>query len=318
MMKKERVVRAIKFENPDRVPIWLLNKDQEQGDILWYDFRIQTGEHSASYHGGDVSEWGFKWKRLDDGTMGQTEAVIKSWDDLDKYKFPELNPDERLKNLPEFKGKAKDYFQLAMPIITGFEIYKALRGFENSMIDFAEENKNSSYLLDMIFSFEKDLMTLAAETSFNGFYFGDDWGTQIDLMISPEMWKKIFKPRYKDQFDHAHKLGLYTVFHSCGNITKIIPELHEIGLDVMYISQPRVVDIAGISRLLRGKQCFMSLIDYQEVSIPGTPEEIIKEGKYLYKMFGTEKGGFIGYIEDYSCMGMSNENFQACKKSFCL
>ena len=42
MIKRERVVRAIKFENPDRVPIWLLNRDQEQGDIMWYDFRIQT------------------------------------------------------------------------------------------------------------------------------------------------------------------------------------------------------------------------------------------------------------------------------------
>ena len=317
MERRERVIRAIEFDNPDRVPLWLLNKDQEEGDILWYDFRIQTGEHIASYHGGDVSEWGFKWKRLDDGTMGQTkEPSIKTWKDLDDYKLPELNPKQRLKDLSEFEKRSEGYFKLANPIITGMEIYRSLRGFENTMIDLVERNENFKYLLDRIFCFEKELMSLAAEAGFDGFYFGDDWGTQKELMISPQMWKDIFKNRYKDQFDHARSLGLYTIFHSCGNITDIVFELYDIGLDIMYISQPKVVDIVKISKMLRGKQCFMSLIDYQEVSIPGTPSEVISEGNKLVEMLGTENGGFIGYIEDYSCMGMSNENFQACKKAF--
>ena len=96
------------------------------------------------------------------------------------------------------------------------------------MIDLVEGSENCKYLLDRIFNFEKELMTLAAEAGFDGFYFGDDWGTQKELMISPKMWKDIFKSRYKDQFDHARKLGLYTIFHSCGNITDIVPELHDI------------------------------------------------------------------------------------------
>jgi uroporphyrinogen decarboxylase len=184
------------------------------------------------------------------------------------------------------------------------------------MIDLAEQPPEAMLLLDRIMAFEKDLMTLAAENEFDAFYFGDDWGTQQDLMISLAMWKNIFKARYKDQFDHAKSLGLYTVFHSCGNVTKIIPELHEIGLDVMYISQPRVVDLDKISSMLRGAQCFMSLIDYQRVSITGTPPEIMKEGRRLMQLLATNHGGFIGYIEDYSCMGMSRENYGACKMAF--
>jgi uroporphyrinogen decarboxylase len=319
MTNRERVVRAINFENPDKVPLWLLNKGQEEGDILWYDIRIQEGGHSASYHGGDKSEWGFTWNRLDDGTMGMpAEPVIKTWDDLESYKLPDLDPDRRLKNLPDFLAQSEGYFRLAVPIITGFEIYRALRGFQNTMIDLIEENENALFLLDKIFSFEKEIMTLSAENGFHGFYFGDDWGTQRDLMISPELWRRIFKPRYEDQFHHAKSLGMYTIFHSCGNITKIVPELHEIGLDVMYISQPRVVDVDAISSELKGKQCFMSLVDWQEISIPGTPEDITREGRRLLDLFNTEKGGFIGYIEDYSCMGMSAENFQASVNALSL
>lgn len=319
MTHRERVVRAIRFECPDKVPLWLLNKNQKQGDILWYDIRNQTGEHTASYHGGDKSEWGFTWNRLDDGTMGMpAEPVIKTWDDLETYKMPVLDPDRRLKNLPDFLALSEGYFRLAVPIITGFEIYRALRGFENTMIDLIEENENALFLLDKIFSFEKEIMTLSAENGFDGFYFGDDWGTQRDLMISPELWKRIFKQRYEDQFKHAKSLGLYTIFHSCGNITRIVPELHEIGLDVMYISQPMVVDLDTISSKLKEKQCFMSLIDWQQISIPGTPEDILKEGGRLLELFNSDKGGFIGYIEDYSFMGMTADNYQASVDAFSL
>ena len=73
------------------------------------------------------------------------------------------------------------------------EIYRSLRGFESTMIDLAEGSENSKYLLDRIFGFERDLMNLAAEAGFDGFYFGDDWGTQSELMISPRMWIDIFK-----------------------------------------------------------------------------------------------------------------------------
>jgi len=317
MNSRERVVRAIQFDNPDRIPLWLFNKDQRVGDILWYDFRVNEGEDTLSYHGGTLSEWGFEWKRLDDGTMGQpNKPVIPEWEYFNNYKFPQVNPDRRLARFEAFKKHSEGYYRLPLLITTGFTTYTFLRGFENAMIDFIEEPELSGYLLDNIFAFEKELMTLAAEAGFDGFHFGDDWGAQESLIISPDLWRRIFKPRYKEQFAHAHKLGLHVWFHSCGNIASIIEDMYEIGIDVMNIAQPNVVDIEIVGKKLKGKQCFLIPVSYQTVSISGTPEEVIAEGRRLYDLLAGENGGFIGYVEEYGCMGMSEENYRACIDAF--
>ena len=317
MDRRERVIRAIKFEEPDRVPLWLFNRDQEQGDVLWYDFRIQEGEDRTGFHGKSISEWGYQWHTLGDGTSGQPDApTISTWDALERYEFPKLNVERRLAGLPEFMKCSAGHYRLPVLIITGFTTYTFLRGFENAMIDFVEEPERAEALLDRIFAFEKELMTLAAESGMDGFHFGDDWGTQDGLIISPAMWRRIFKPRYRDQFEHAHRLGLHVWFHCCGNMASILPDFHEIGVDVMNIAQPNVVDIDAVSQQLRGKQCFMVPISYQTVSISGTPTEICEEARRLHGLLASERGGFIGYVEEYGCMGMSDENYQSCVQAF--
>jgi hypothetical protein len=236
--------------------------------------------------------------------MGQPSGpVISDWDDLKTYSFPKLRKEERLKGLAEFKKSSENHYLLAGLGITGFTTYTFLRGFENSMIDYLVEHEHTAWLLDAIFSFENDLITLAAEQGFDGVHFQDDWGTQESLIVSPELWRSIFKPRYREQFEHTHSKGLHVWFHSCGNITAIVQDFHEIGVDVMNISQPNVVNISLVGTWLKGKQCFLIPISYQTVSITGTREDIFSEGRRLYTELGVEKGGFIGYVEEYgSCI----------------
>lgn len=309
MDRRETVTRAIEFNHPDRVPVAFFNRDFEDGDILMYYFGLHEEDGR--------SEWGYRWESLDDGTMGQPEAaVIPTWEDYKNFKMPELKPAERLKGAAEFMKKSEGYYRLATFGISGFTTYTFLRGFENSMMDFLIEPERSLELLDKIFNFEKELISLAAENGFDGVHFSDDWGTQDDLIVSPEVWRSIFKPRYHDQFDHARKLGVHTWFHCCGNIEKIVPDFREIGLDVLNISQPNVVNTRRVGEELRGKQCFMIPISYQTVSISGTPQEIHDEARRLYKELGAEAGGFIGYVEDYKCMGMTETNYQACVNAF--
>ncbi len=77
-----------------------------------------------------------------------------------------------------------------------------------------------------------------------------------------------------------------------------------------------MVDVAAVGRRLRGRQCFLMPISYQTVSIQGTPEEIHAEARRLYELLATPAGGFIGYVEEYSVMGMSAENYRACGEAF--
>jgi uroporphyrinogen decarboxylase len=135
-------------------------------------------------------------------------------------------------------------------------------------------------------------------------------------MISPELWRQLFKPGYQRQFTLAHELGLHVWYHCCGDFTPIAADFHEIGADVLNISQPNVVDVPAVSARLRGRQCFLLPISYQTVSITGTVDEIYAEAERLHTLLGTPHGGFIGYVEEYSCMGMSARNYRACAEAF--
>ena len=305
---REVVRRAIEFRRPARVPVWFFNRDHMRGDILVYPLCMADGARS---------EWGYEMVTLDDGTMGQpSDPVIPSWDALDAFAFPELRSEMRMEGVSEFVAQAGDRYRLGTLGISGFNLYTFLRGFENSMADFALEKQLSGQLLDKIFAFECELFTLAAQHGLDGVHLSDDWGSQDGLLISPALWREIFRPRYEAQFAHAHGLGLHVWFHSCGNIAPIVNDIHEIGVDVLNISQPNVVDIERVGADLRGRQCFMVPISYQTVSISGTPTDIRREAERLHRCLGSKAGGFIGYVEEYSCMGMSEENYQACARVF--
>ena len=114
----------------------------------------------------------------------------------------------------------------------------------------------------------------------------------------------------------ARQLGLHTWFHCCGKFDLNIEDFHEIGVDVINISQPNVVDVGAVGRRLRGRQCFMAPISYQTVSISGTLAEIQAEALRLYELLGAPSGGFVGYVEEYGVIGMSAENYRACAQAF--
>lgn len=311
MEKKTIVLDAIEFNRPDRIPIWAFNKDKTDGDILSYEL--------FPFHEGEVekSDWGYIWENLNDGTIGQPKKpVILDWKDLKNYTFPNPDSTNRFKGISEFKLKVKSHFLMAELGISGFNTYLFLRGFTNAMIDFQVRDKKALNLLEGIFDIESQVIRKASKYGFDAIHFADDWGMQKGLMISPKLWQEIFKPLYRRHFKAIHDLGMKIFFHSCGNITEIIPEFYDIGLDVMNISQPNVVDIDKVSNLLRGKQCFLVPISYQTVSIKGSPADIIAEAKRLFEKLGTREGGFIGYIEEYSVMGMSEENYLACWDAF--
>ena len=234
-------------------------------------------------------------------------------------RVPPLREAERMSAVPEFLETCEDRYRLASFDLSGFTVYTLLRGFENAMEDLLADLDGFAVLMDAIIDFECDLMRLAARYGFHGIHFADDWGTQSGLMISPAMWRLLFRPRYARQFALAHDLGLHTWYHCCGNFDLIMDDFHDIGADVLNISQPNVVDMAGVSRRLRGRQCFMLPISYQTVSISGSPEEIYAEARRLYELAGTLAGGFIGYVEEYGVMGMSASNYRACGEAFrCL
>lgn len=312
MTGKERVKRAIKFQNPDRLPVVMFNKDFEEGDVIICDVvkHFEGPDHT-------VSEFGFSWERVD-RTMGQTsDIMIKDWDEFDSYQFPNARRADRFDEaLAAMKTYGEDKYYVASLCLSGFTVMTFLRGFEDTMCDFYEEPEMIEKLADAVFAFEEEVIRQAADKGFSAVGFFDDWGTQDSLLISGKKWREFFKPRYKKQFDLCHSLGMDVYFHCCGYIKEIIPDFIELGVDLLNISQPNLFDIKELGQEFGGKICFICPVSYQTTSISGTREEIFRDVQILKDNLGCFGGGLVGYVEEYSSMGMSDANYQACKDAF--
>ncbi len=318
--RKETVDRAIEFRHPERVPIVFWNRDQTEGDVMLYHLSLGVpgdGNALANVWDWSTNEWGYRLESMGDGTMGHpTESCWKELPAPDEVQLPPLREEERMAAVPAFREETGDRYRLASLDLSGFTVYTLLRGFEHAMMDFAADPDRFRPILDLIMDFECQLIEMAARHGFHGIHFADDWGTQSGLMLSPQMWRALFKEAYQRQFRFAHEQGLHVWYHCCGDFTAIMSDFHEIGVDVMNIAQPNTVRLETVSQMLRGRQCFMMPISYQTVSISGTPAEILAEAQRMYSLLATEAGGFIGYVEEYGCMGMSQENYLACGRAF--
>jgi hypothetical protein len=311
--RKTIVDQAIAFQSPPRVPVWFVNCDQAEGDVMVYHLSLNRHEGENT----TVNEWGYRLESLGDGTMGHPrQPHLPDLDAARELSPPPLDERERMAGADAFFAECEDRYRLASLDLSGFTVYALLRGFDVGMEDFLLRPDGFAELMDGIVDWECDVTTLAARRGFHGIHFADDWGTQSGLMISPQLWRKLFEPRYRRQFEHAHRLGLDVWFHSCGNFARIVEDLHRIGVDVLNVAQPNVMDLQVVGRSLRGRQCFLMPISYQTVSIDGTPEQIHAEARRLYGLLGTDTGGFIGYVEEYSSMGMSADNYRACAEAF--
>jgi len=155
--------------------------------------------------------------------------------------------------------------------------------------------KNLYLFRDIVHDFFMEELKRWVETDVDGISFMDDWGSQSDLLISPEMWRDLFKPLYKDYCDLIHSKNKYAFFHSDGCIKRIYPELIEAGVDAVN-SQLFCMDIEGIGKKYKGKITFWGEIDRQHILPFGTKEEVAGAVKRVKNALWMPEGGIIAPV----------------------
>jgi uroporphyrinogen decarboxylase len=124
--------------------------------------------------------------------------------------------------------------------------------------------------------------------------FGDDFATQEDLMISPNIWRSFIKEPLSRLFSLGQKHNVYIFFHSCGAVRRIIPDLIEIGLDILFPIQPRAtgMDPAELKEEFGDRLAFWGGVDVQRTLPFGTTEEVRREVRERIRILGAG-GGYI-------------------------
>lgn len=107
-------------------------------------------------------------------------------------------------------------------------------------------------LMDDLLAFNLRWIAKWTRREYDGLHFADDWGAQTSLLINPEQWRRLFKPRYAEMFKRVRDAGMDVWFHSDGRINAIIPDLIDIGVQVLNC-QVAVVGHDWIAHHARGK-----------------------------------------------------------------
>ncbi len=226
------------------------------------------------------------------------EASLK---EVREYEFP--SPTEKWFTGCEKTAKKyweEDYAVVADPMSGGIqEMTIGLRGFHKFLSDLYGNRDIIEELLDRNLRHQK----LIWESWLNEVgdwasiaMYGDDYGTQGRLLIHPQMWRELVKPRIKSLIQSIKKKfpKLKVQLHSCGSIVEIIPDLIEIGFDILNPVQPTPrMDHAILKQNYGSKICFHGGVDIQEVLPRGSPLQVEQEVNRILTTLASDHTGYI-------------------------
>jgi len=181
------------------------------------------------------------------------------------------------------------YYQFSMT--TGERLW-ALRGFERYLMDLVEYPDFIHEALDVLMEMHYEALQRLFKLPIDGITFGDDFGGQRGLMISPNSFRTFYKKRLGDLFGKVRDKGMVAGFHSCGDNTVIMRDYVDIGLQVFHPFQPECMDITHIKREFGKDLAFRGGIGMQGVVPQGTPEEVTRYVLDSARIL-SENGGYI-------------------------
>ena len=289
---RENVVAAIEFGTPDRLPVVFdAFGVSDVHNVGWN--QIGTGNHEERL---TYDEWKCGWSRSDVKNMGQvTVHPLDDWSKSASYRWPDPdNPAFYEGMKARFEG-GEDKYLMTSIFMVFFERLHSLRGFQNLLTDLYVEQERIADLADRVTEINVAIIENISRRfpgMIQGISFTDDWGTEKDVFINPDLWNEFFRPRYQKIFEACKAAGWHVWLHSCGKINKIIGDFIDIGVDVLNLQQPTVLGIEEIGKEFAGKVCFQTLCDIQMTLPFKDGDDIVEEAQSLVEHWGTDRGPY--------------------------
>jgi uroporphyrinogen decarboxylase len=267
--------------------------EEEIREKLNDDFRWITPQYIDSTYKhpegkGIFNVWKYKKYLSEPGPLADASSVKEVSD----YDWPDpsyLNFDETISIL----DTTGDYYRASGFWMPFFHDISDLFGMENLFMKMYTEPEIIAETVNKVCSFyykANELFYNAAGDKIDALFFGNDFGSQTDLLISPSQFDEFFLPWIKKFAEQAHKLGYQVIMHSCGSVYKIIDRLIDAGIDCLHPLQAKAagMDAENLSNKFKGRIAFLGGLDTQNLLVNGTPDEIKKEVERIKKLLGPE------------------------------
>lgn len=282
------------------------------GEDYW---AVESWEDEKDFH--ILDEWGAKWKKEKDGGLYYSvyECPVEEeeieMEEIEAYHYPILDNDEKFAGLKE-KAQIIDASGHAIflenPMCEVFHSQTRVRGYENFFADLMIDPELATYMMEQtaerLFDYFKRALDELRDYPLI-VRLSDDLGSQNSLLISPDKYRTMVKPIHKKLIQSIKanaKNDVKIFFHSDGAIKELIPDLIDIGVDIL---NPIQYSCTGIDPLKLKKEfgkdlCFWGGgIDTQSTFRTGTKEEIIDEVKRNIEAFAPGGGYIFSQIHNF-------------------
>ena len=317
MTRRQRILTALKGGVPDRPPLAFdSHGDALAGALRHYGagdkndlyraagidgFSVwewnavmgeYTGPRRTATDGTPLDFWGNASQHAHGLAACDTVAALQAhaWPRVDDFDFSRVHAQA-------LAIKAQDMVVSAGHLGLGYQMHNMLRGNEQALADVTDPDYLRAYV-DRLLAFTLaylDRLLTAGRGAIEVVRADDDVGTMDRLMISPAMWRRYYKPAWREAFALAHRHGAKVWFHSCGYIWPLLPDLVEIGVDCWNPFPPYVKD--NDHARLRDWRCGRLALDggvSHLTLVHGTPAAVADETRRVLDRFAPDGGLLIG------------------------
>ncbi|MDR1569913.1 MAG: hypothetical protein LBS72_05440 [Oscillospiraceae bacterium] len=312
MTSREIIRRIVRHDNPPRLG-WDFHDPRYQ-DILhvhavelvrpgteryekWGAYP-ELNERIPNFNGElCMDKYGNILGRLNGITKGECVrgAIQEDWSEFEEYKFPEIS-EERLRQVVAMNLRAQDkYVMVYLPGI--FSVLRDMRRMDNALMDVAAEPEQIENFLVRLMPLLIRAVEVAAEAGADGVMNGDDWGMQTAPFISPNSFRELFKPAYREVADACRKHNIDYFLHSCGFVLPLVDDMIDAGVRVFQFDQPEMAGVKLWAERYADRVAFHSPVDIQKIMPTGDRAVIEAAALHMAESFRKAGGGLIA--KDY-------------------
>ena len=238
-----------------------------------------------------IDEYGVVWStnKID---RGVPIGPCLTRDNLSQYNFPDPNKPYRFDGIDQWCAQQEGHYRIIW-IGDLWERATFMRGMEHILVDVLINPGFVRELLEGITEYVLETLRILLETcEFECIAVSDDYGGQQDMLISPEHWRQLVKPYLAKIYALAKSHGRAVFHHSCGHIVPIIPDMIDLGLDILHPIQPEAMDILSLKKEFGRRLTFCGGVSTQGVLLSGNPEQVRCEVRRLKDLMADD-GGYI-------------------------
>lgn len=309
MTRRERVFKALRFEEPDKVP-WHIGLTIPLREKLAAHFGADDvdealGSHFLGLHSEPPDAWtevkpgfwrdefGVVWDKTVDKDIGNTIGLVFPEPSLDGYDWPDpLDPKKYGGWRERIESDNGDRFVLAELSFSLFERAWTMRGMENLLMDMILHEEFANELFDTICDWNVEVLKKMMTYPVDAVLMGDDWGQQRGLLMGGALWRKYILPRVTRMYKVVRDAGRKVFIHSCGKVDELFDDLADAGLHCFNPFQPEVMDTFALAKKYKGRLAFYGGISTQRLLPYAAPDDVRREVKDILRRVGAG-GGYI-------------------------